>query len=268
MSHPVLNKLRARHHQFSQKLLEKHKHVKNLLQAATLGSALLLSQPSLIELTPGVIGQQLKKSNYIDPEEARQQLCQDLLTLLPSHPGYLEFQTAVEISSIINQIYKIKITQELDGHRLNDSYGFIGAEQHLKRFPGDTLANHRQLSSVGIAPNLGAWGYFERQSQLSPTSILREEYYVAVQTMYTPEWNLNHRELIDWYKYRKVLVVNPVNGKAVVAVIADAGPAHWTGKQFGGSPEVMNYLNLTDGKNRKKVLLWFIDGDAPLGPMI
>jgi len=33
-----------------------------------------------------------------------------------------------------------------------------------------------------------------------------------------------------------------MNGNAVVADIADSGPAAFTGKQFGGSPAVMNYL--------------------------
>lgn len=267
MSHPALNKLRTRHSQLSQKLLEKHQHVKHLLQAATLGSVLLFAQPNRPELPAGTVVQKLKESGFRDPQEIQDQLCQDLASLLPVKPGLIDIETAAKISSAIQKLYGLKITQELDGHRLNDSYGFIGAEQHLKRYPGDTLANHQQLLQSGMAPGLGAWGYFEHQSQLSKENILREEYYVAVQTMYAPEWNLNLKELINWYKYRRVLVVNPNNGKAVVAIIADAGPARWTGKQFGGSPEVMNYLNLTDGKNRKKVLLWFIDGNAPLGPV-
>lgn len=266
-AHPVLHKLRQRHSQLSQKLLEKHQHVKHLLQAATLGSALLLAQPSHPELPAGTIVQKLKESGFRNPQEIQDQLWQDLASLLPAKTGILNDVTASKVSFIIENLCGLKITQELDGHRLNDSYGFIGAEQHLKRYPGDTLANHQQLLTAGIAPGLGAWGYFEYQSQLSKEDILREEYYVAVQTMYTPEWNFNLKELVSWYKYRKVLVVNPSSGKAVVAVIADAGPAKWTGKQFGGSPELMNYLNLTDGKNRKKVLLWFIDGDAPLGPI-
>lgn len=48
--------------------------------------------------------------------------------------------------------------------------------------------------------------------------------------------------LRDWYKHRKVLIVNTENGNAVVAAIGDSGPAAWTGKQFGGSPEVMEHL--------------------------
>ena len=60
-----------------------------------------------------------------------------------------------------------------------------------------------------------------------------------------------------------------VNGNAVVAAIADAGPAAWTGKHFGGSPEVMDYLG---GPRYKKgpVILFFVDdpeSKVPLGPV-
>jgi len=66
-----------------------------------------------------------------------------------------------------------------------------------------------------------------------------------------------------------VLIVNTENGKAVVAAIADSGPAAWTGKQFGGSPEVMHYLG---GAKYKKgaVIVFFVDdpeNKVPLGPV-
>ena len=67
-----------------------------------------------------------------------------------------------------------------------------------------------------------------------------------------------------------MLVVNPENGKAVVAVIGDAGPAEWTGKHLGGSPEVMKYLERVDGSLRGPVLYFFIDepnNNVPLGPI-
>jgi len=55
----------------------------------------------------------------------------------------------------------------------------------------------------------------------------------------------------------------------VVAAIADSGPAMFTGKSFGGSPEVMNYLG---GARYKKgpVILFFVDDPehkVPLGPV-
>ena len=67
-----------------------------------------------------------------------------------------------------------------------------------------------------------------------------------------------------------MLVVNPQNGKAIVAAVADAGPAQWTGKHQGGSPEVMGYLERYDGSQKGSVLYFFIDDpqdSIPLGPI-
>ncbi|MFZ5844851.1 MAG: hypothetical protein ACOY0S_00070, partial [Patescibacteria group bacterium] len=176
-----------------------------------------------------------------------------------------------QISQLLEDVWGIKATAELEGERLNQSYGMIGAEQHLPRFPGDTVAQHGEFLQSGITPGLGAWGYFANaKNQLTEDLIQKEKYYVAVQTLYLPDWNTRLKYLRDWYKYRKVLVVNPTNGRAVVAVVADSGPASWTGKHFGGSPEVMAYLGLNVGSQKGPVILYFVDdpqNKVALGPL-
>lgn len=68
-----------------------------------------------------------------------------------------------------------------------------------------------------------------------------------------------------------MLVYNPKNKKAAVAVVGDAGPSPWTGKHFGGSPELMHYLDMKDGKAKSKALVLFVDdkdNKVPLGPLL
>ena len=84
----------------------------------------------------------------------------------------------------------------------------------------------------------------------------KEKYYVAVQTLYLPDWTTRLAYLRDWYKYRKVVVTNPVNGKTIIAVVDDSGPSWWTGKHFGGSPEIMAYLGLNVGMQKGPVVLF------------
>jgi len=58
--------------------------------------------------------------------------------------------------------------------------------------------------------------------------------------------------------------------RSVAAVVADAGPANWTGKHYGGSPEVMAYLGLNVGMQKGAVVLFFVDdanNEIPLGPV-
>jgi hypothetical protein len=176
------------------------------------------------------------------------------------------------LEQVISQIIGVNTRATLEGEHLNTTYGYIGAEQHLTRYPGDTMATHPKTPEhdEGMAPGRGAWGYFAKsKSDLSAEDIQNEKWYVVVQTLYLPDWKTRLAYVRDWYKYRKVLVVNTQNGNAVVADIADSGPAAWTGKQFGGSPEVMNYLG---GANYKKgaVIVFFVDdpkNQVPLGPV-
>ena len=122
-----------------------------------------------------------------------------------------------------------------------------------------------------MAPGRGAWGYFASSREaMSDEDIGKEKYYIAVQTFLAPEFNARVAEYRDFFKYRKMLLVNPYTGKSIVAVIGDAGPAVWTGKHLGGSPEVMRYLGRVDGSLKGPVLFFFIDdpeNTVPLGPI-
>lgn len=203
---------------------------------------------------------------------AQQSLLDSLQQILPQKIGPLDRSQEKTLEQVFQTTIGVNARASLEGEHLNTTYGYIGAEQHLARYPGDTMATHPAVASndEGMAPGLGAWGYFSySKSQLTDQEIQDEKWYAVVQTLYLPDWNTRQPYLQNWYKYRKVLIVNTVNGNAVVADIADSGPAAFTGKQFGGSPEVMNYLG---GARYKKgpVIIFFVDdpeNKVPLGPV-
>lgn len=207
-------------------------------------------------------------------------LVSDLSKILPDEVRPLTPQEENSVGEILNRDFGLKVAPEISGIKLNRSYGYIGAEQHLARYPGDTMATHfdslsnedaAKYYSSGMAPGLGAWGYFApSRAEMTEEDALREKYYIATQTFLAPGFAEHTREYITFFKYRKMLVVNPNNGKAMVVVIGDAGPAEWTGKSLGGSPEVMKYLERVDGRARGPVLYYFIDDPedkVPLGPI-
>lgn len=174
-----------------------------------------------------------------------------------------------QAAGFLSQKFGLNITTTIDNINLPTYFGWIGAEQHLQRFPGDSVSLHDEFQSSGIAPHVGAWGYFaSTPSKLSDDLKLKEEYYVAIQTFNLPQWSKDWAKLKEWFKYRKIIVVNPQKQRAVIAVVADAGPADWTGKQMGGSPEVMDRLGLTFGFRKGQVLMFFVDdpnNEIPLG---
>jgi|GEM_PF-2076876 hypothetical protein len=185
----------------------------------------------------------------------------ELLTSLMASRQTLNSAEEQVVADALSKKFGLKLQVSLDGNRLNEIFGYVGKEQHLRRWPGDSLAGH-DLPSAGMAPLQGAFKDFASMDQ--------EKYYVAVQLHELPNWNRDWSTLKPWYKYRKVFVFNPVNQKGIVAVIGDAGPAKFTGKTFGGSPEVMDYLQMKDGSQKGKAVLLFVDdkqNKIALGPI-
>ena len=286
-------KIAARHQQAKNKFEKTHPHAQNffqerqidlgkirqhstrLLTAGSLAGTLLISSPKMLPLPTPVLPEKvvelLTNQGVVLPNDPRSFLVEHLKSLLPSKVGPLNPDLEKKIGILIEKLTGVKARANLEGEQLNTSYGLIGAEQHLPRFPGDTITQHDQFQESGITPGLGGWGYFAwSKNDLNPDDVIREKYYVAVQTLYLPNWEKRLKYLIGWYKYRKVFVLNTETGQGVVAVVADAGPAAWTGKHFGGSPEVMYALGLDKGMRKGKVLLFFVDdpdNKVSLGPV-
>lgn len=260
-----------RHRDFSSKLWEKHRDSlewlsKNTKQVAatSLAGMILLSSP-VRNLLPSP---NLLLANEHENLDKSVFVVSDLGNLLPKEMRALTEEEEETVIKVLTRDFGVPVLSEIDGKRLDRSYGIIGKEQHLARYPGDNINTHfdsqeeyAKFSREGMAGGLGAWGYIDKS---------REKYYIAVQTFLAPNFNERVAEYRDFFKFRKMLLVNPQNGKAVVAVIGDAGPAVWTGKHLGGSPEVMDYLERQDGAQRGPVLYFFVDDSedkVPLGPI-
>lgn len=246
-------------------------HSAKVIGAGALTGTLLFAPPTGISSLPSPqeIVDSLKDQKDT-PDLPQKILIEALRDLLPERTRPLERTEEKYLEQIFENVIGVKAKATLEGEHLNTTFGQIGAEQHLQRYPGDTIGNHAPFLKEGIAPGRGAWGYFAPSREaLTPELEETEKWYAVVQTLYLPDWSSRQPYLRDWYKYRKVLMVNTKNGNAVVAAIADSGPAAWTGKHYGGSPEVMEYLG---GPRYKKgpVVVFFVDdpeNKVPLGPV-
>lgn len=185
----------------------------------------------------------------------------DFKSYLLEDPNNLTEEEELKAQELLSTYFNTSVKVTLDSNRMNRVWGYFGQEQHLYRWVGDTLSAHNEGLDHGIAPGRGAFGYFDNAEQ--------EKYYIAAPIHLLPNWNTDWSTLKPWYRYRKVLVYNPKNDRAVVAVIGDAGPASFTGKHFGGSPELMEYLDMYDGSAKSKAVVLFLeDGEnTPLGPV-
>lgn len=252
----------------------KHSNALKHLALGTAGGLILLSPPQDTSLPRLLASSETALKGY----DRNVLLAKALSEKLPNEVRPLESSEEKAMTEILSDQFGFKVTAELDGIRLNRSYGLIGGEQHLYRYPGDNLYAHAQSSAdwakysdAGIAPGLGAWGYFApSKEQFTQKDQQKERYYLAIQTFLAPGFAENFAKYRDFFKYKKMLVVNPQTGQSVVADIADAGPAEFTGKHLGGSPEVMDILGLAGGPRKGAVLYLFIDDpkdQIPLGPI-
>lgn len=271
-----------RHKELQKEIFEKHKDSFDWLSqnskqfaVGSLAGLFLLTSPIIPKIPTDFSSASAEVNKLIDKKIF---LVYDLKNILPEDVRPLTDEEEANVSQVLTRTFGLRVVPELEGKRLNISYGLIGQEQHLARYPGDNMLNHFQTPEdaekyfkYGMAPGLGAWRYFvNSQAEMTQKDIDREKYYIAVQTFLAPGFNENVREYVNFFKYRKMLVVNPQNGKAMVVVVGDAGPAKWTGKSLGGSPEVMTYLERYDGRQRGPVLYFFIDDPddkIPLGPV-
>lgn len=201
-------------------------------------------------------------------QEEHEAIMKKLQSIVQMPPGYMEQETELYLEQQLSDMLGFEVGAELEGQRLNHTFGIMGGEQHLYRYPGDALSQHDAYQEAGIASNRGAFGWFTQKGELTDESIQREKYYFAVQTLYLPHWSSEYPTLKSWYKFRKMIVINPAEKIAVVGVVGDAGPASWVQKQFGGSPEVIREGKIWSHKSRGRVLLLFIDDpddEVPLG---
>lgn len=105
-------------------------------------------------------------------------------------------------------------------------------------------------------------------------SVVQEVYIYRAATASTPNvWRGRPRTALlpntdqakRWHRGRKVLVTNPANGKRVVASIIESGPAIFTNRVSGLSPEAMLELGAVTDTNLEYGFM--IDQSIPVGPL-
>jgi len=246
---------------------------KQLVAAVSLAGQIAMTQPveARVQQQLQVIEEKQKDKLLSEiTEQEQQEILQKMIGYVNSPPGHLPKEDELYLEQQLTDMFGFEVAAELEGYRLNHSVGIMGGEQHLRRFPTDSLVQHDAYIEAGMAPNRGAFGWFTENGQLTETAIQREKYYFAVQTLYLPDWYTNYAELKPWYKFRKMVAINPAEQMAVVGVVGDAGPALWVKKQFGGSPEIIREGKIWSPKSKGRVLLFFINDPedrVPLGPI-
>ncbi len=184
--------------------------------------------------------------------------------------GHLPKQDELYLEQQLTDLFGFEVVAELEDVRLPHSIGVMQAAPHLRRYPTDTLATHQRIHSAGIRNVRGGFGWFTEMGQLTAAGVLQEEYYFAVQAEFLPGWQSSPSLLRSWLKFRKMVMINPADQRAVVGCIGDLGPSEWMHYQFAGSPETIRDGKVWSPQTRGHVLLFFINdpmNQVQLGPL-
>ncbi|MBU0974347.1 hypothetical protein KKD03_01450 [Patescibacteria group bacterium] len=193
-----------------------------------------------------------------------------LNNLLSLPAGQLENQSELYLEQQLSDLLGFDIVAELDEHRLNHSTGIMSSEAHLKRSPNDKLTNHINLLEAGLDKSRSAFGWFVNHGDITQEAEDFEKYYFSLQLYQLQDWNINYKDLKSWYKFRKMVVINPAERIAVVGVVGNIDRKNQFQQQFGASPEIIIKGRIWSPKSKGKVLLMFVDdpkNEVPLGPI-
>lgn len=210
-----------------------------------------------------------KLAENISAEERAAVLDKLRATLLLT-PGQIEASSLLYLEQQLTELLGFTVSGSLENHSLTFHTGIIESLPHLRRFPTDSLPMHQRYVEAGLAHHRGIYGWFMSDSSLSAQDELRERYFVSLPISTIPEWQTQTQVTSQWFKYRKVIVINPFDARAVVACVADNKATSHLQYQFGGSPELIREGLFWSPTALGKVCVMFVDDQLdliPLGPI-
>lgn len=190
----------------------------------------------------------------------------EMLIKLPV--GHAPKEEELYLEQQLTDMFGFEVVSQLEDHRLDHTLGVMAALPHLKRFPQDTLADHQQYPEAGLGQTRGGFGWFTIGGELTPLAIAREKYTFSVQVDLLSSRKSDYHSQMNWFGWKKMIMINPAEQRAVVGCVGDIGPRSWLQHQFGATPEVIRQGKVWSPRTNGKVFLFFLndlDDQIPYG---
>ena len=211
----------------------------------------------------------LSDSTFKISAEEHQEVVAKLVELSQSTAGSLPKEDQLYVEQQLIDLLGFEVTSALEGIEMKHTVGVMQAGQHLPRFPDDSLAQHVSFPEAGLSDRRSFFGWFTQSGQVTAQLQQTEQWYVGLPITSFPDWSENPTNSVQWWKYRKVIVINPVEEMAVVGSVAEAAPNQLLAYQYVGSPELIKAGQIWSLKSMGRVIMLFVDdpdNQVPLGP--
>ena len=209
---------------------------------------------------------QANLKNQVAQEEF-QAIMQKLTELIQKPPTNYQDENLLYLEQQVSDILGFSVSASRDGYQIPYIGGVMAGLPHLKRTPTDELKSHQFILEAGLRKKRSFYGWFSPNT-LNQKQIEYERFYFSLPINLTPAWKADPKKTAEYFKYRKLVMVNPARNVAVVGVLADIGPYNLTRAQFGGSPEVVRLGEVWHPESKGKVAIFFVDdpkNQVPLG---
>lgn len=223
------------------------------------------SSPNVVETS---VSQQLNQDSQQDVEllhtitlEEHQAIIYKLREVAKLNPGDLEQDDLLYLEQQLSDIFGFEVTSKLDDHKLPFTLGTMAAAPHQRRYPKDKLGEHNRYPEAGMTQTRSSFGWMLEAGQLSATATKQEQYGLSLPLAYLPEWQQDYSQLKDWYRYRKMLVINPFELKAIIASVINIDLVSTLKYQFAGTPELIRAGFIWSPKASGRVLVFFINDE-------
>jgi hypothetical protein len=202
-------------------------------------------------------------------QEEHQVVLEKLHAITQLPPGTIDTEAELYLEQQLSEILHFDVSVELEGERLPHTHGIIQALPHFKKTPTDTLENHEYAHAL-FSGKRSFFGWLSTNPNNAQSTPDHEKYAVSLPLFLHPAWASRLASLKKWYAFRKVVIVNPTESRAVVACVADTFPLLTAKYQFGASPEVILEGKCWSPATLGRILIFFVNdttGAIPLGPI-
>ncbi|KKU09528.1 MAG: hypothetical protein UX13_C0038G0010 [Candidatus Woesebacteria bacterium GW2011_GWB1_45_5] len=129
-------------------LAKLREHSAKVITTGALTGTLLFAPPTFVKNLPSPkeIVKSISDLQSGQPEAPQRLLIDSLREVLPGRAGPLERSQEKALEQIFEKVIGVKTRATLEGEHLNTTYGYIGAEQHLMRYPGDIMNTHPKVA--------------------------------------------------------------------------------------------------------------------------
>lgn len=168
----------------------------------------------------------------------------------------------------LSDIVGFTVSSQFENIALPYIWGKAKSLPHIKRHPTDNLDLHEYIHEATITNKRSVYGWLNLVQSTKEEIAIREQYSVTLPLLTFEHPELPSERFIQWFKYKKVLMINPQSKKMAVAQISNIVLPQQPKYALGLSPELSRNLETWRPPSQGNIFFLFVDDaqdKVPLG---